>query len=230
MSMPRASFALMKATLHKSIVVSCQPVAGGPMDVDEIVVAMALAALDGGGVGLRIEGSKRVAMVRARTDAPLIGLIKQDLEDSNVRITPLIEDVEALAEAGADIIAIDATDRPRPCGFKELVARAKELGCFVMADCARLADGHAAHDLGCEIIGTTMSGYAGGIEPVDPDFDLVEAMHKEGFCVMAEGRIRSPEQARVAIERGAWCVTVGSAITRQEHITSWFVEAIGPKT
>lgn len=228
MIMPKVDFASIKATLHKGIIVSCQPVAGGPMDVDEIVVAMALAGLDGGGVGLRIEGAARVAMVRVRTDAPLIGLIKRDLEGSDVRITPLIEDVEALADAGADIIAIDATDRPRPRDFERLVARSKELGCFVMADCAMLADGRAAHDLGCEIIGTTLSGYTGGVEPVDPDLGLVEAMHKEGFCVMAEGRIRSPAQARAAIERGAWCVTVGSAITRQEHITSWFVEAIGP--
>ncbi|MGI9417715.1 MAG: N-acetylmannosamine-6-phosphate 2-epimerase [Geminicoccaceae bacterium] len=226
---PTPRFASMKAKLHHGIIVSCQPVAGGPMDVDDIVVAMALAALDGGGAGLRIEGARRVAMVRARTDAPVIGLIKRDLEDSDVRITPLIEDVEALADAGADVIAIDATGRARPCGLKGLVTRAKELGCFVMADCASLADGRAAHDLGCEIIGTTLSGYTGGVEPDDPDFDLVEAMSNEGFCVMAEGRIRSPEQARAAIEHGAWCVTVGSAITRQEHITSWFVEAIGPK-
>ena len=228
MSLPKTDFALTKATLHQGIIVSCQPVAGGPMDADEIVVAMVLAALAGGAVGVRVEGARRVAMVRARTEALIIGLIKRDLDDSGVRITPLIEDVEALAEAGADIIAIDATSRPRPCSFKVLAARAKELGCFVMADCASLADGRAAHDLGCEIIGTTLSGYTGGAEPVDPDLNLVEAMNDEGFCVMAEGRIRSPEQGKAAIERGAWCVTVGSAITRQEHITSWFVEAVGP--
>ena len=46
---------------------------------------------------------------------------------------------------------------------------------------------------------------------------------------MAEGRIRSPEHAKAAIGRGAWCVTVGSAITRQEHITGWFARAIGSK-
>ena len=229
MIVPKADFSSIKATLHKGVIVSCQPVAGGPMDVDEIVVAMALAALDGGGAGLRIEGAKRVAMVRTRTDAPLIGLIKRDVEDSDVRITPLIEDVEALADAGADIIAIDATGRARPCGLKGLVTRAKERGCCVMADCASLADGRGAHDLGCEIVGTTLSGYTGGVEPVDPDLSLVEAMSNEGFCVMAEGRIRSPEQAKAAIERGAWCVTIGSAITRQEHITGWFVEAIGSK-
>ena len=120
---PKADFVSIKARLRKGIIVSCQPVVGGPMDVDEIVVAMALAALDGGGVGLRIEGAKRVAMVRKRTDAPLIGLIKRDLKDSDVRITPLIEDVEALADAGADIIAIDATGRARPCGLKGLVAQ-----------------------------------------------------------------------------------------------------------
>ena len=177
---------------------------------------------------MRIEGAKRVARVRERTVLPLIGLIKRDLEGSDVRISPLLEDVEALAFAGADIIAIDATDRPRPCTVEKLVTRAKELGCFVMADCATLSEGRAAHHLGCEIIGTTLSGYTQETVPMDPDLDLVEAMSDQGFCVMAEGRLRTPEQARAAIERGAWCVTIGSAITRLEHITGWFVEAVTP--
>ncbi len=222
------SFAPMKSRLHRGIIVSCQPVVGGPMDDDAIVTAMAMAALDGGAGGLRIEGAGRVAQVRARTEAPLIGLVKRDLQNSEVRISPLIEDVEALADAGADIIAIDATDRPRPCAVERLVNRAKERGRFVMADCASLAEGRSAHAMGCEIIGTTLSGYTGGIEPDDPDLDLVLAMSEEGFCVMAEGRFRRPDQARMAIERGAWCVTVGSAITRQEQITGWFVGAIKP--
>ncbi|MGI9500318.1 MAG: N-acetylmannosamine-6-phosphate 2-epimerase [Geminicoccaceae bacterium] len=226
--MPSSSFEPMKSKLQHGIVVSCQPVVGGPMDDDSMVVAMALAALDGGAKGLRIEGARRVAKVRTRTEAPLIGLVKRDLQDSMIRISPLIEDIEALADAGADVIAIDATDRPRPCDLERLVKRAKQLGRFVMADCSSLADGRSAHAMGCEIIGTTLAGYTGGAEPEDPDLDLIEAMREEGFRVMAEGRFRRPDQARMAIDRGAWCVTVGSAITRQEHITGWFVDAVEP--
>ena len=43
---------------------------------------------------------------------------------------------------------------------------------------------------------------------------------------MAEGRIRTPQQAATALARGAWAVTVGSAITRVEHVTGWFVDAL----
>ena len=44
--------------------------------------------------------------------------------------------------------------------------------------------------------------------------------------LMAEGRIRTPQQAATALARGAWAVTVGSAITRVEHVTGWFVDAL----
>ena len=43
---------------------------------------------------------------------------------------------------------------------------------------------------------------------------------------MAEGRYNTPELAQKAIEIGADAVTVGSALTRLEHIVSWFAKAI----
>ena len=107
-------------TLDKGLIVSCQPVKGGAMDRAEMVVGFALAALDGGAAALRIESADYVAAVRAATDRPIIGLVKRDLPDSPVRITPWIEDVDALAKAGADIIAYDATGRERPVPTRAL--------------------------------------------------------------------------------------------------------------
>ena len=109
--------------LDKGLIVSCQPVKGGAMDRAEMVVGFALAALDGGAAALRIESAEYVAAVRAASDRPIIGLVKRDLDDSPVRITPFIEDVDALADAGADIIAYDATQRPRPLSTRMLVER-----------------------------------------------------------------------------------------------------------
>ena len=71
-----------------SLVVSCQPVPDGPLDHPDQVVGFALAALASGGRGLRIEGLDNLKAVRAATDAPIIGLIKRDLDTSPVRITP----------------------------------------------------------------------------------------------------------------------------------------------
>lgn len=213
-------------TLRGKLIVSCQPVPGGPMDRPDMVAAFALAALAGGAVGLRIEGVKNLRAVRRLTSAPIIGLVKREIPGSSVRITPLIEDVQALAEAGADIIAFDATDRDRPVSRADLVATIHAAGRLAMADCAFPKDGMAAHALGVAVLGSTMSGYTGGRVPDAPDLHLVTALRKTGAFVVAEGRYHSPALAAQALQAGADAVVAGSAITRTEHVTGWFVEAM----
>ncbi len=212
--------------LDRGLIVSCQPVPGGPMDSAEMVAGFALAALAGGARGLRVESIAYVAAVRARTDAPIIGIVKQDRADTAVRITPLVEQASALVEAGADIIAFDATRRPRPVSVEALAAAIRQRGRLAMADCSDLEDARQALAVGADIVGTTLSGYTGGPEPEEPDFDLITAMRGLTPHVVAEGRLHTPEQAAEAIRRGAWCVTVGSALTRTEHATAWFRDAI----
>ena len=212
--------------LRGGLIVSCQPVTGGPMDQPKIVAAFALAALDGGAVGLRIQGVANLVAVRAVTDAPIIGIVKVDLPESPVRITPLLEHVAALAEAGADIVAIDATDRHRPVPIDELVRAIHDNGIIAMADCATAAQAWQSVELGFDVLGSTLSGHIGGPIPEGPDLELVSRMASMGRFVVAEGRYQSPKDARAAIRSGADAVVVGSAITRPEHITSWFVAAI----
>ena len=214
------------AALRGGLVVSCQPVPGGAMDRPDIVAAFALAALDGGAVGLRIEGLANLRAVRAVTDAPVIGLIKRDLDHSPVRITPLLQDVRDLIDAGADIIACDATDRTRPVPVADLIRAVQAAGRLAMADCATAADGRRAAALGVDVLGSTMSGYTGGPVPVLPDLDLVAALAALHPFVIAEGRYQAPAQAAQAMAAGASAVVAGSAITRPEHVTAWFVAAI----
>ena len=95
----------------RGLIVSCQPVPDGPLDTVEAIVAFALAAQAAGALGLRIEGARNVAAVVKASRLPVIGLVKRDLADSAVRITPFVDDVAALVEAGAAIVAVDATDR-----------------------------------------------------------------------------------------------------------------------
>ena len=209
-------------TLSSGFVSSCQPVDEGPMDNPEIVAAMAMASIAGGAVALRIEGFENLTAVRSKVNVPIIGIIKRDLVDSEIRITPYIEDVIALQAAGADIIAIDATQRPRPVSIKALVDKIHSLDCLVMADCSSFEDAVFCHSIGADIIGTTLSGYTTAVTPKEPDFSLIKQLSEKGYFVMAEGRFNSPQLARQAIETGASCVTVGSAITRIEHISGWF--------
>lgn len=213
-------------TLDKGLIVSCQPVKGGAMDKAEMVVGFALAALDGGAAALRIESAAYVAAVRTATARPIIGLVKRDLDDSPVRITPWMEDVDALAEAGADIIAYDATQRIRPVETRALVERIHAHGRIAMADCSVLSDAEKALAEGADVVGSTLAGYTGPVEPTEPDLGLVAAMRRLTPHVVAEGNIRTTAQARQALAAGASMVVVGSAITRPEYVTSWFRSAL----
>lgn len=94
--------AVQRDDLRNTLLVSCQPVPNGPMDRPEMVVGFALAALAAGAGALRIESLPFLRAVRPTTTAPIVGIIKRDLDDSPVRISPFIEDVEALADTGAD--------------------------------------------------------------------------------------------------------------------------------
>jgi putative N-acetylmannosamine-6-phosphate epimerase len=224
---PGGAMLSILSQLDGRLIVSCQPVPGGALDRPDIVAAFAQAALDGGAAGLRIEGLANLRAVRAITAAPVIGLIKVDLDDSPVRITPFMQNVRDLVQAGADIVAFDATARPRPEPLSDLVAAIHAAGALAMADCATEGDGLVARDLGCQILGSTMSGYTGGPVPEGPDLALVTGLSRIGPFVIAEGRYQTPAQAALAIGAGADAVVAGSAITRPEHVTQWFVQAIG---
>jgi N-acylglucosamine-6-phosphate 2-epimerase len=214
------------AALQGGLVVSVQPVDGGPMDDHGTVVRMALAAVAGGAAGLRIEGADRLQQVRTAVTVPLIGIVKRDLGSSPVRITPTLADVAALRAAGADVIAVDATARLRPVPVADLLRAIQASGAVAMADASGLDDGLAAWALGFEVVGSTLSGYTGGPVPATPDLGLVAGLARAGVRVMAEGRYDSPELAAAARAAGAFAVTVGSALTRLEVATARFAESL----
>ncbi len=226
---PRLSVAQLDATLRGRLVVSCQPVDGGPLDDDDVVVRMAQAAVAGGAAALRIEGAARLARVRAAVAVPLLGIVKRDLPDSPVRITPWLDDVQALAAAGADVIAVDATARARPFSVAALHEAIHAQGVWAMADCAGEAEALAAWARGFAIVGSTLSGYTGAADqavPEQPDLVLVRRLAAAGCRVMAEGRYDTPALAVAALAAGAWAVTVGSAITRLEVVAGRFADAL----
>lgn len=214
--------------LRGGLIASCQPVDGGPMDRPEIIAAVAQAAVAGGAAGLRIEGVENLRATRRHVDVPIIGIVKRDLPDSPVRITTTIADVRALIGAGADIVAYDATPRPRSDPRDEILAAIRAKGAPAMADCATRADAEDALAGGAAIIGTTLSGYTAGTEGKDdgPDLDLIRAFRSLGGFVMAEGRVNTPALAAEAMRAGADAVTVGSALTRLEIVTGWFATAV----
>jgi N-acetylmannosamine-6-phosphate 2-epimerase/N-acetylmannosamine kinase len=214
--------------LRGTLIVSCQPVDDGPMDRPDIVAAMAKAAVAGGAGGLRIEGVENVAATRAVVDVPIIGIVKSDSSDTPVRITVSTNDVVALVAAGADIVAYDATDRPRLHNRDEILKAILDAGAIAMADCATLDDGKRALANGAVILGSTLSGYTDDTAQFGggPDLELVRAFRKLDTFVMAEGRYDTPDQSAAAIRAGADAITVGSSLTRLEIVTQRFASAI----
>src|SRR5690606_23288220 len=110
--------------------------------------------------------------------------------DSPVRITVAVGDALALADAGADVVAYDATSRPRSDPREQILQAILATGRLAMADCATIEDGRAALSGGAAILGTTLSGYTAETAGFNegPDFDLIAAFKTLGSgFVMAEG-------------------------------------------
>jgi N-acylglucosamine-6-phosphate 2-epimerase len=219
--------------LNGGLIVSCQGLPGEPLHGPAHMAAMAVAAALGGAVGIRANSPADIAAIRAVVSLPIIGINKVDVPGFAVYITPTLEDAGRVSEAGADIIAFDATLRPHPAGLtvKTIIAAIHALGKIAMADVATLPEGLAAVEAGVDLVSTTLSGYTPDSPAQEgPDFELLERLALElkpaGVPVIAEGRISTPEQARQALALGAFAVVVGGAITRPQVITARFVHAL----
>jgi putative N-acetylmannosamine-6-phosphate epimerase len=218
------------SALKGNLVVSCQAAPGDPLDDVAALRRITLAAIRGGAGGLRLNGAECIAAVRADTDLPIIG-IKKSYIDRVVRITPDFTAAAELAQAGADMIAVDCTDRVWSGGMPwlELIKRIHdELHLPVMADIATLEEALVAAAAGADSIGTTLNGYTETTRH-NRGFDcklLSEIVAGTELPVVAEGHISTPADARNAMISGAWCVVVGSAITRPASITARFADAV----
>lgn len=216
--------------LRGGLVVSCQAAPGDPLEDTETILRIAQSVIAGGAIGLRINSPEHIAAIRQSSDIPIIGIQKK-YNSGGTHITPDFASAAALAGAGASIIALDCTQRvwPNSEPWQVLISRIhQELHLPIMADIATLKEALAAAAAGADMIGTTLNGYT---EPTRNNHRfswplLSDMVAQIEVPVVAEGRISSPIEAQRALAMGAWCVIVGSAITRPGSITSSFVHAI----
>lgn len=195
------------------------------------MAAMAVAAENGGAVAIRASGRSDIAAICKATRLPVIGLVKTLYPNSEISITPTFDEAAEAMEAGAVVVAIDATPRPRPRGnsLAEMIRRIhEELKVPVLADVSTLEEGIQAIELGADAVATTLSGYINESAPARrPDLGLVESLvNSISQPVIAEGRYEVPVDAAQAIELGAHAVVVGTAITRPQVMTERFVSAL----
>jgi N-acylglucosamine-6-phosphate 2-epimerase len=215
--------------LHGRLIVSCQALPGSPLRDPAIIAALAQCAERGGAGGVRIDGPEDVAATRRAVAVPIIGLYKVRGE-SPIYITPTLDTARAVARAGADIVAVQATRERNAAGdsLAALIAGVhKECRVPVMADVSTLEEGIAAEAAGADLVATTMAGYTPHSRQIaGPDLALVRDLAgRVSVPIVAEGRIRTPDDAVEAFGAGAWAVVVGRAITMPESITEGFVRA-----
>lgn len=223
--------------LKNKLIVSCQALPDEPLHSSLIMGKMALAAKQGGAAGIRANTKEDILEIKRNVDLPIIGIVKRDYVDSEIYITPTMNEIEELIEAKVDIIALDATNSLRPNNlsldefFLEIKRRyPKQL---LMADCSTYEEAVHADELGFDFIGTTLVGYtkqSKGIKIEENDFELIrKILGKVNKPVIAEGNIDTPEKARRVLELGCCSVVVGSIITRPQIITKKFVDKINNK-
>ena len=205
------------------LIASVQAQAGSPVRDTEVIAALAESALLGGASGLRLNGPDDIRRMRGATSAPIIGLHKVWSGVRNI-ITPELALAVGLAEAGADIIAVDATAEVLGDDFGLLREIGEATGRPVMADVSTLDEGLRAREAGAAVVGTTLSGYTPqSPEGDEPDLRLVAELVAAGIPTIAEGRYQTPGQVRAAFDAGALAVVVGGAITDPIAITRRFV-------
>ena len=209
------------------LVVSCQATEGTPMNTPQFIAAQAMTVEQAGAKAIRAQGIENVALVVKSVKVPVIGLIKNFNADSDVYITPSIQDVLELVEAGADIVAVDATQRSRLGGvtleqFYSEVRKHTKIP--LLADVDSLENAINAQSLGFDAVATTLNGYTDipstGLPNIDLVFQIAKAIK---IPIVAEGGFANPIQVREAITNGAWAVCVGTAITNPYLLTKHFI-------
>ena len=221
--------------IHGQMIISCQAVEGEPLYAEEksIMYLMARAAKQAGTPAIRTSSIRDVVAIKEETGLPVIGLVKIQYPGYEGYITPTMKEVDDLATAGADVVALDCTLRKRGDGttVNEFIAQIKEKysDIILMADISNYEEGINAWKCGVDIVGTTMSGYtAYTISGNDePDYELMERLARDtDIPVIGEGRIHYPDQAVRALQTGVWAIVVGGAITRPLEIALRFQKKI----
>jgi N-acylglucosamine-6-phosphate 2-epimerase len=216
--------------LRRSLIVSCQAPPGDPLDDVDTLRRIAASVVRGGAGGLRANGIDCIRAFRQETGVPIIGIQKRRIF-GEISITPDFASAKSIADAGADIIALDCTTSRSPAAepWKQVLGKIQaEIGKPVLADIATLQEALDAQNAGADAVATTLHGFT----PETAQFravnwelieHLIRALH---VPLIVEGHISQPDEVRRAMDLGAYAVVVGSAITRPESITARFAAAL----
>lgn len=219
--------------LPQGLIVSCQALPDEPLHSSFIMSKMALAAYEGGAVGIRANSKEDIIAIKQEINIPVIGIVKRDYDYSNVFITATSKEIDELIESQCEVIALDATKQTRPKeSLKSLVSYVREKAPHIeiMADISTLDEAINADKLGFDYIGTTLHGYTSytkGHILYENNFQfLKDVLAHVDAKVIAEGNVVTPEMFKTVTDLGVHCTVVGGAITRPKDITKRFIDVL----
>lgn len=220
---------LVRVLREAPLVASVQGSPGSPVEDVPTLLRLAQASIQEGVKILRLEGVTNIEAIRSSTGLPAMGLIKRSYPESSIYVTATSREVDELIACGVEMVALDATRRPRPNGENliDLVQRIHAAGRLAMGDCDNVASVHYALASGCDLVSTTLGGYTEDSPPrPGPDLDFLrEAVRESPVPVLAEGRFATPSQAQTAMRIGAAGVVVGGALNDPIKQTRAFMRA-----
>ena len=227
-------------SLKDGLIVSCQAVPSEPHYMPGITTMFAECAKWAGAKGLRVNSPEDIRAIKEKVDLPIIGIWKIDRNIKDVYLTPNLEAAKAVWEAGAEIIAVQATNHYRDDGklayetIKEIKENIPEA--LIFADVSTAQDAKIAAEYGADFVAPTLYGYtkAGHFDKLDikdaPDFyllrDIIDAVKGTNAKVIMEGKVSTPEIAVQCLYMGAYAVVVGNAITRPNITAKRFARAL----
>ena len=223
--------------INHSIIISLQAMPNEPLYDENCIIQMARSLVELANVKtLRLAGARDIKNIKKLyPDVTIIGITKPERIPDNykelVYITPNVSDCKKLIDAGADIIATDATLRKRPNNEKleDLVDFVKSTDRLLMADIATFNEAKNSYNLVFDSVSTTLSGYK--IETQnktdETDYSHVKSI-KENLDIFTilEGKIWEKSQANLAFKSGANSVVIGSAVTRPQLIAKRFMSVL----
>lgn len=234
-SSPRANVRDLVDPMKGGLVVSCQVQRDDPIYTPDMVVKMAEAAAWAGAVGIRANSPEQIRAIKEAVELPVIGLWKVWHPDTHVFITPTMTEVDAIVEAGADILALDCTFQTTHEGTRaaDLLPQARERypELPVFADVSNVEEARLAVERGADIVAPTLYGYTAETAHIEgADYRMFAQFCRElgdAAYVMMEGHVYTPEDAMKCVFLGAHAVVVGSAITRPHLTAKRFVDLLG---
>ena len=200
-------------SLKDGLIVSCQAVPEEPHYMEGITVKFAECAAWAGAKGIRANSPEDIRAIKAQVDLPVIGIWKINRNVKDVYLTPNLEAAKAVWEAGAEIIAVQATHHYRDDGklAYETIREIKENipEALIFADVSTAEDARIAAEMGADFVAPTLAGYpkAGAFDKLEikdaPDYillrDIVDAV--KGTCIWARMPSSSATRSRVRTSR-----------------------------